>query len=35
MPTSLVTTRVLDLDDRAAMRAWYAADLAAHDVDRP
>ncbi len=35
MPTTVVTTRLLDLDDEPALRAWHAAGLAAHRHDRP
>lgn len=35
MPTTVVTTRFLDLGDEPAIRAWHAAGLAAHRHDRP
>ena len=35
MSTSVVTTRLLDLADEPALRAWHAAALAAHRHDRP
>ena len=35
MTTTVVSTRVLDLTDEPAIRAWHSAGLAAHRHDRP